>query len=62
MLTFLEHSTHYSNWQNEEPVNYAKKLEKHFGVPDELTDKQAVWYGKDGFKMIVVKDEYILHG
>lgn len=62
MLKFLEHSTHYSNWQNEEPVNYAKKLEKHFGVPDELTDKQAVWYGKDGFKMIVVKDEYILHG
>lgn len=51
----------YSKWSNEEPIKYAKYLTQHFGSPDELTDKRAVWYNKDGFKRIEVLDEYILH-
>ncbi len=50
------------NWKNEDPVKYTKHLTKTFGQPDELTDHRAVWYAKDGFQRIVVKDEYILHG
>ena len=48
-------------WKNEEPVAFVKSLTKKFGKPDELTDNRAVWYNKDGFKRIEVKDEYILH-
>jgi hypothetical protein len=51
----------FSKWRNKEPVEYAKYLTKHFGVPDELTEKRAVWYDKDGFKRIEVLDEFILH-
>ena len=50
-----------SQWKNDEPVNYVKHLTKFFGKPDELTYKRAVWYNKDGFKRIVVLDEFILH-
>lgn len=52
----------YSNWTNQEPIEYAKHLSKTFGQPDEMTDSQLCWFAKDGFKRIVVKDEYILHG
>ena len=52
----------YANWDHEYPVEYSKHLEKTFGAPDELTDEQAVWHHKDGFKRIVNRDEYILHG
>tara|TARA_R100001079_G_scaffold110248_1_gene85092 strand:+ start:42 stop:1331 length:1290 start_codon:yes stop_codon:yes gene_type:complete len=52
----------YMLWKNEEPVKYSMHLSKTFGPPDELTQYRAVWYAKDGFKRIVVKDEYILHG
>jgi len=51
----------YNQWKNEEPVKYSKYLTKHFGAPDELTSKRAIWYAKDGFKRIEVLDEYILH-
>ena len=50
-----------SQWNNQEPVNYTKHLQKTFGNPDELTTERAVWYNKDGFKRIEVLDEYILH-
>ena len=49
------------HWKNAEPAEYAKHLQKFFGVPDELTDYRAVWYNIDGFKRIEVLDEYILH-
>ena len=52
----------YNSWTNKEPVEYAKHLEKTFGKPDEMTDSQLCWFAKDGFKRIVIKDEYILHG
>jgi len=52
----------YTSWTNQEPVEYAKHLEKTFGKPDEMTDSQLCWFAKDGFKRIVIKDEYILHG
>ena len=58
--SFIKES--YDNWENEEPVNYAKHLENTFGSPDEMTNSQLCWFNKDGFKRIVVKDEYILHG
>jgi hypothetical protein len=48
-------------WKNEEPVKFVKSLTKKLGGPDELTANRAVWYNKDGFKRIEVKDEYILH-
>jgi len=52
----------YSAWDHEEPAEYSKHLEKTFGAPDEMTDEQTVWHNKDGFKRIVCRDEYILHG
>ncbi len=50
------------NWKNKEPEKYAKHLAKTFGDPDSITANEIVWEAKDGFKRIVVKDEYILHG
>ena len=52
----------YDNWDHEEAVSYSQYLEKHFGAPDEFTNEQAVWHGIDGFKRVVCRDEYILHG
>lgn len=52
----------YMLWKNKEPVKYSMHLTNTFGPPAELTPFRAVWYAKDGFKRIVVKDEYILHG
>mgnify|MGYP003318038125 CR=1 FL=1 len=43
-------------------LGYSKYLETHFGKPDEFTNEQTVWHNKDGFKRIVCRDEYILHG
>jgi nicotinamide mononucleotide adenylyltransferase len=60
-LFMKEEPQMYNEWKNEEPVKYAKYLTKHFGIPDELTGKRAIWYDKDGFKRIEVLDEYILH-
>ena len=57
-----EDSSPYNEWTYAEPVKYSKHLTKTFGQPDELTGERAVWYGKDGFKRIVVLDEHILHG
>ncbi len=51
----------YENWTNESPVEYSQNLEKTFGAPDEMTNSQLCWIAKDGFKRIVVKDEFILH-
>jgi len=49
------------SWKNQEPATFARGLTKHFGAPDEQTATQATWYNKDGFKRIVVQDEYIMH-
>jgi hypothetical protein len=49
------------NWKNKEPVKFATNLIRKLGKPDELTNNRIVWYNKDGFKRIEVKDEYILH-
>ena len=50
-----------SQWRNDEPVEFVKSLTKKLGKPDEITESLAIWYDKDGFKRIEVKDEYILH-
>tara|TARA_R110001632_G_scaffold34327_1_gene87543 strand:- start:311 stop:1144 length:834 start_codon:yes stop_codon:yes gene_type:complete len=55
-------SDKYGNWDHEQPANYSKHLEKTFGEPDEITDEQTVWQNIDGFKRVVARDEYILHG
>jgi len=52
----------YSKWDHPEAADYSEFLEKTFGEPDEATDEQTVWHGIDGFKRVVVRDEYILHG
>ncbi len=56
-----ESRNHLLSWNNTEPVAFVKSLTKKLGTPDELTDNRVVWYNKDGFKRIEVKDEYILH-
>jgi len=50
-----------AQWDNDEPRDFVKHLTNKFGSPDELTNQRAVWYNKDGFKRIEVKDEYTLH-
>ncbi len=52
----------YSAWDHDESADYSMHLEKTFGAPDEMTDEQTVWHNIDGFKRVVVRDEYILHG
>jgi len=62
--SFLEEANNASalkNWKNEEPVKFAMSLIQKLGKADELTDNRIVWYNKDGFKRIEIKDEYILH-
>ena len=62
MISFRKYlKESYTSWKNEEPGKYSQHLEKTFGKPDEMTDSQVVWYSKDGFKRIVIKDEHILH-
>ena len=44
MRSFMKFMTEeYAYWGNEEPVNYAKHLEKTFGKPDEMTNSQLCW-------------------
>ena len=57
-----EDADFYNQWDHDYPVEYSKYLEKTFGAPDEITNEQTVWHNKDGFKRIVCRDEYILHG
>ena len=65
MLSFKQHIRESKNpllqWNNNEPVGFVKSLTNKLGKPDELTERRAVWYDKDGFKRIEVIDEYILH-
>lgn len=56
-----ESSNILDKWENTEPANYVKHLQKFFGEPDELTNKRAIWHNQDGFKRIEVLDEFILH-
>ena len=58
----LLEATNYKAWDHSYPAEYSAHLEKTFGAPDEATDEQTVWHHKDGFKRIVCRDEYILHG
>ena len=53
--------TQYDRWDHEYAVEYSKFLEKTFGAPSEATKEQTVWQNIDGFKRVVVRDEYILH-
>jgi hypothetical protein len=59
--TMSEQTMKSLDWKNKEPADYAIHLSKFFGQPDSITDEELVWESKDGFKRIVVKDEYILH-
>ena len=58
---FVESELFLDQWDNDEPKKFAQNLTKKFGPPDESTNKRVVWYNKDGFKRIEVKDEYTLH-
>jgi hypothetical protein len=57
----IESKNAQAAWKNDEPKELVKSLSKKLGAPDEITETQATWYNKDGFKQITVKDEYILH-
>lgn len=59
ILTESKNTT--ADWRNDEPRQLVASLTKKLGAPAELTANRAVWYDKDGFKRIEVKDEYILH-
>jgi hypothetical protein len=56
-----ENKSYLRDWGNAEPKNFAESLMKKFGDPDEATNSSMIWYSKDGFKRIEVKDEYIMH-
>jgi hypothetical protein len=58
---FVESEHLLDQWDNDEPKKFAQHLTKKFGPPDESTNQRVVWYNKDGFKRIEVKDEYTLH-
>ena len=57
----LEAKNPLTAWKNDEPKKMVQTLTKRLGSPSEITDSRAVWYDKDGFKSIQVRDEYILH-
>ena len=57
----LESKNPLASWKNDEPRDFVNALSKKLGQPDEITQSLAVWYNKDGFKRIEVRDEYILH-
>jgi hypothetical protein len=57
-----EQEVSYDNWDHDYPVEYSEYLEKTFGEPEQFTNEQTVWQNIDGFKRVVVRDEYILHG
>jgi hypothetical protein len=57
----IESKNALAAWKNDEPKELVNSLSKKLGAPDEITETQATWYNKDGFKQITVKDEYILH-
>jgi hypothetical protein len=57
-----EQEVSYDNWDHDYPVEYSQYLEKTFGEPEQFTNEQTVWQNIDGFKRVVVRDEYILHG
>lgn len=57
----IESKNPTADWRNDEPSKFVAALTKKLGTPDEITANRAVWYDKDGFKRIEVKDEYILH-
>ena len=56
-----ESSNHLRSWDNAEPVKFAQALTKKFGQSDESTPSMMIWYNRDGFKRIEVRDEYIMH-
>ena len=62
VATMTEQTIKSLDWKNKEPADYAIHLSKFFGQPDSITDEELSWEAKDGFKRIVVRDEYILHG
>jgi len=49
------------DWQNQEPREFAQKLARRWGPPDEETGTHATWFRRDGFRQVRVQDEYILH-
>ncbi len=57
----IESKNALAAWKNDEPKKFVKTLSKKLGAPDEITETQAIWFNKDGFKQITVKDEYIMH-
>ena len=57
-----EQEVSYDNWDHDYPVEYSQYLEKTFGEPEQFTNEQTVRQTIDGFKRVVVRDEYILHG
>jgi hypothetical protein len=48
-------------WKNDDPAGYVSHLMQTFGDLDDITENIAIWYNKDGFKRIEIKDEYIMH-
>ncbi len=49
------------HWKNKDAENYANKLIKNLGKPDEATKTHYIWHKKAGFDKIVIRDENILH-
>lgn len=49
------------NWRNRDAAEYAEKMIKAFGGPDEATDTLLMWRDIDSFKETIIKDESVPH-
>lgn len=49
------------SWRNRDAAEYAEKMIKTFGKPDEATDTSLMWRNIDSFKETTIKDESIPH-
>ena len=49
------------NWRNRDAAEYAEKMIKTFGKPNEVTDTLLMWRNIESFKETTIKDESIPH-
>lgn len=49
------------NWRNRDAAEYAEKMIKAFGEPNEVTDTSLMWRNIESFKETVIKDESVPH-
>jgi len=56
-----EHQNKRPKWKHKDAAEYAEKMVKKYGKPDETGPGKMKWVGKDGFERTYIKDESIPH-